>query len=186
MATLLKKGWWILLVRGLAAVLLGVVALVWPGLTVATLILYFGAFALVDGISDVIGSIMNRKEDPYWWLVLLGGLASIVAGALVFAWPQLTALFLLYMIAARALVTGILDVITAIRLRKEIEGEVLLILGGLASVLFGLIAFARPGAGALAVISLIAIYALFVGGILMLLAFRMRRWGKKLEKLGAR
>jgi uncharacterized membrane protein HdeD (DUF308 family) len=119
-------------------------------------------------------------------LVLLGGLSSIVAGVLVLVWPQLTALFLLYMIAARALMTGIVDIITAIRLRKEIEGEVLLILGGLASVLFGLIAFVRPGAGALAVISLIAIYAVFVGAILIILAFRMRRWGKKLEKLGAR
>jgi uncharacterized membrane protein HdeD (DUF308 family) len=186
MATLLKKSWWILLVRGLAAVLFGVVALVWPRLTVATLVLYFGAFALVHGVSDVIGSIMNREEDKYWWLVLLGGLASIVAGLLVVSWPQLTALFLLYVIAARALVTGILDIIAAIRLRKEIEGELLLILGGLASVLFGLVAIARPGAGALAVVSLIAIYALFVGAILMVLAFRMRRWGKKLEKLGAR
>jgi uncharacterized membrane protein HdeD (DUF308 family) len=186
MATLLKKSWWILLVRGLAALLFGVIALVWPRLTVGTLILYFGAFALVGGISDVIGSIVNRKEDEYWWLVLLGGLASLVAGVLVFVWPQLTALFLLYIIAARALVTGILDIIAAIRLRKEIEGELLLILGGLASVLFGLIAFIRPGAGALAVISLIAIYAIFVGGILIFLAFRMRRWGKKLEKLGAR
>jgi uncharacterized membrane protein HdeD (DUF308 family) len=109
-----------------------------------------------------------------------------VAGVLVFVWPGLTALFLLYMIAARALVTGVTDIITAIRLRKEIEGEVLLILGGLASVLFGLIAFVRPGAGALAVISLIAIYAIFVGVILILLAFRVRGWGKKLEKLGAR
>jgi uncharacterized membrane protein HdeD (DUF308 family) len=167
-------------------VLFGVMALVWPRLTVATLVLTFGAFALVGGISDVIGSIVNRKEDQYWWLVLLGGLASLVAGVLVVVWPQLTALFLLYIIAARALVTGILDIITAIRLRKEIEGEVLLILGGLVSVLFGLIAFARPGAGALAVISLIAIYAIFVGAILIVLAFRMRRWGKKLEKLGAR
>lgn len=186
MATLLKRSWWILLVRGLAAVLFGVLAFVWPGLTVRTLVLLFGAFALVDGISDVIGSIMNRKEDEYWWVVLLGGLASLVAGVLVFVWPGLTALFLLYMIAARALVTGVTDIITAIRLRKEIEGEVLLILGGLASVLFGLIAFVRPGAGALAVISLIAGYALFVGVILMILAFRMRGWGKKLEKLGAR
>jgi uncharacterized membrane protein HdeD (DUF308 family) len=186
MATLLKKGWWVLLVRGLAAVLFGVIALVWPQLTVATLILYFGAFALVDGISDVIGSIMNRKEDKYWWLVLLRGLAGIAAGVLVFVWPQLTALFLLYMIAARALATGILDIFAAIRLRKEIEGELLLILGGLVSVLFGLIAFVRPGAGALAVISLIAIYALFVGLIMIVLAFRMRRWSKKLKKLGAR
>jgi uncharacterized membrane protein HdeD (DUF308 family) len=119
----------VLFVRGLAAVPFGVVALVWPRLTVGTLILYFGASALVGGISDVIGSIVNRKEEEYWWLVLLGGPASIVAGVLVFAWPRLTALFLLCIIAARALVTGILDIITEIRLRKEIEGEALSFVG---------------------------------------------------------
>jgi uncharacterized membrane protein HdeD (DUF308 family) len=90
------------------------------------------------------------------------------------------------MIAGRALVTGILDIITAIRLRKEIEGELLLVLGGLASVLFGLIAFFRPGAGALAVVSLIAIYAIVVGVILVFLAFRVRSWSKRLGELGAR
>lgn len=186
MATLLKNAWWMLLVRGLVAVLFGVMALVWPGLTVSTLILLFAAFALVDGVSAAVGAVMHRKEDQSWWLVLLLGIVSALVGIAALVWPQLTALFLLYIIAARALVTGILDIITAIRLRKEIEGEFLLILGGLASVLFGLIAFVRPGAGALAVISLIAIYALFVGAILILLAFRVRGWGKKLEKLGAR
>ena len=186
MAKLLKRSWWVLLVRGLTAVLFGALVLIWPQLTVTTLILTFFLYTLVDGISDVIGSIINRKEDRYWWVVLLGGLVSILAGVLVFVWPELTALFLLYIIAARAIVIGVLDIITAIRLRKEIEGEVLLVLGGLASVLFGVIAFVRPSVGALAVISLIAIYALLVGMILILLAFQMRRWGKKLEKLESR
>lgn len=117
---------------------------------------------------------------------MLRGLAGIAPGVLALAQLQLGPLRLLYVIAACAILTGIQGVITAIRLRKEIEGEVLLILGGLASVLFGLIAFVRSGAGGLAVISLIAIYALFVGRILMILAFQMRGWGKKPERPGVR
>jgi uncharacterized membrane protein HdeD (DUF308 family) len=186
MATLLKQAWWALLLRGIAAVLFGVMALAWPGLTVTTFVLLFAVFAIADGVSAAIGAVVNRKENQNWWLMLLLGVAGLLLGIATLVWPRLTALLLLYMIAARALVTGILDIITAIRLRKEIEGEVLLILGGLASVLFGLIAFVRPGAGALAVVSLIAIYALFVGTILIILAFRVRGWGKKLEELGAR
>jgi uncharacterized membrane protein HdeD (DUF308 family) len=167
-------------------VLFGLVALAWPNLTVTTLILLFAAYSLVDGVSAAIGAVMHREENQYWWLVLLLGIVGVLVGIAAFVWPRLTALLLLYMIAGRALVTGILDIITAIRLRKEIEGELLLVLGGLASVLFGLIAFFRPGAGALAVVSLIAIYAIVVGVILVFLAFRVRSWSKRLGELGAR
>ena len=177
MASLLEKSWWALLVRGLATVLFGLIALARPH--VETLVLTFVVFALVDGIADVIGSFTNRKEGEHWWLSVLRGLAGIAPGVLVLLQPQLGALRLLYVIAGRALVTGILDIITAIRLREEIEGEFLLILGGVASVLFGVIAFARSGAGVPAVISLIAGYALFVGVSLMILALRMRRRGKQ-------
>ena len=178
MANLLKKSWWALFVRAVATVLFGVIALVQPN--VMTLVLTFVAFALVDGISDVISSIMHRKEGEHWWLAVLRGLAGIAPGVLVLVQPQLGALRLLYVVAARALVTGILDIITAIRLRKEIEGEYLLVLsGGLASVLFGLTAFIRSGDGPLAVIALVANHALFVGMVLLLLAFRVRGWGRK-------
>jgi uncharacterized membrane protein HdeD (DUF308 family) len=174
---LLAKRWWVLLVRGLATVLFGVIALSGP--SVETLVLTFVVFALVDGIADVIISILNRNEGERWWLAVLRGVAGVVPGVLVLVRPQLGALRLLYTIAARALVTGILDIIRAIRMRKEIEGEWLLILGGLSSVLFGLIAFARSGAGAPAVMPLIAGHAFFVGVILMLLAFRMRGRGSQ-------
>jgi uncharacterized membrane protein HdeD (DUF308 family) len=177
MAKLLAKRWWVLLVRGLAAVLFGVIALSGP--SVETLVLTFVAFALVDGIADVINSILNRNEGERWWLAVLRGVAGVVPGVLVLVRPQLGALRLLYTIAARALVTGILDIIKAIRMRKEIEGEWLLILVGLASVLFGLIAFARSGAGAPAVMPLIAGHALFVGVVLMLLAFQVRGRGSQ-------
>jgi uncharacterized membrane protein HdeD (DUF308 family) len=151
-----------------------------------TLVLTFVVFSLVDGIAGVVGSILSRKEGDHWWSAVLRGLVGIAPGVLVLVRPELGALRLLYTIAARALVTGILDILAAIRLRKEIEGEWLLILGGVAAVLFGLIAFVRSGAGALAISEVIASYALSVGGILMILAFQMRRWGKQLEELGAR
>ena len=184
MANLLKKRWWALLVRGLATLLFGVIALAQPN--VMTLVLTFVVFALLDGLAGVIVSLVIHKEGDHWWSAALRGLAGIAPGVLALVQPQLGPLRLLYVIAARALVTGILDIIKALRLREEIEGHWLLLLGGLASVLFGLIAFARPGDGALAVLSLIALYSLFVGGILVILAFQMRGSGKQLEKLGAR
>lgn len=181
MAGLLERSWWALLVRGLATVLFGAIAHARPD--AETLVLTFVVFASVDGIADVIVSSTNRKEGERWWLSVLRGLAGIAPAVLVLIQPQLGALRLLYIIAARALMTGMLDVIRAIRLRKEIEGEFLLILGGVGSALFGVMAFVRSGAGVPAVISLIAGYALFVGTSLMILALRMRRLGKGRERL---
>jgi uncharacterized membrane protein HdeD (DUF308 family) len=178
MATLLKRTWWVVLLEGLAAVLFGILALVWPGLTLATLVLLFGAYALVDGVFAVVGSLVHRKEYEDWWLVLLTGLVSIAVGILTFVQPGITALSLLFLIAAWALAIGVLTIVKAIQLRKEIEGEWLLILSGIASVLFGLFVFARPGAGALSLIWLIATYAIVYGGLQVLLAFKARSWAK--------
>src|SRR4030042_2615655 len=171
MATLLKRTWWVLLLQGLAAVLFGVLALVWPGLTLATLVLLFGAYALVDGAFAVVGSLAHLKEYEDWWLVLLTGLASIAVGILTFIQPGITAMSLLFLIAAWALVIGVLTIVQAIQLRKVIEGEWLLILSGIASVLFGLFVFALPGAGALSLNWLIATYALVCGVLDGTLAF---------------
>lgn len=185
MATLMKRSWWVLLLRGLIAILFGILAYIWPGITMVTLILLFGSYALIDGVFATVGSLVHHKDYEDWWLVLLAGLVSIAAGILTFLQPGITALSLLFLIAAWALVTGVLNIVTAIQLRKEIEGEWLLILNGIASVFFGLFVFARPGAGALSVIWLIAIYAVFFGVILLTLSFRARGWGKKLEELEA-
>ena len=178
MATLLKRTWWVVLLQGLAAVLFGVAALVWPGLSLATLVLLFGAYALVDGVCAVVGSLVHLKEYEDWWLVLLTGLASIAVGILTFIQPGITAMSLLFLIAAWELVIGVLTIVQAIQLRKVIEGEWLLILAGIASVLFGLFVFASPGAGALSLIWLIATYAIVYGGLQVLLAFKARSWAK--------
>jgi uncharacterized membrane protein HdeD (DUF308 family) len=183
MADLLKKRWWALLVRGLATLLFGVIALVQPN--VMTLVWVFVVFALLDGIAGVIVSVVSREEGDHWWSAVLRGVAGIAPGVLALARPQHGALQLLYIIAARALLTGLMDILKAFRLRKVIEGQYLLAWGGLASVLFGLIAFIRSGDGALAVTALIANHSLFVGMSLTVLAFRLRGSGKQPENLGA-
>jgi uncharacterized membrane protein HdeD (DUF308 family) len=174
LAAILRRGWWALLLRGLAAV--GFAVLTWfrPGVTLATLVLLFGAYALVDGILGVWMAIGGRKEHEDWWVLLLGGLLGIVVGVLTFVAPGITALSLLFYIALWAIATGMLEIVAAIRLRKEIANEWLLVLAGLASVAFGILLMARPGAGALAVLSLIAAYAFIFGVVLVILAIRAR------------
>ena len=176
MEATLSRSWWILAIRGVAAILFGIGAFVWPGITLAALVLLFGAYALVDGIFAVIAGISVRKEQERWWMMILEGLAGIVLGVLTFLWPGITALVLLYFIAAWSIVTGAFEVAAAIRLRKEIEGEWLLALAGIASMIFGILLVVLPGPGALALIWLIGAYALLFGVLLLALAFRLRGW----------
>ena len=176
----LSRGWWHLLLRGLAAIAFAILTWFRPGISLAALVLLFGAYALVDGVLAVWTAIAGRKIYDGWWVLLLIGLIGVAVGIMTFMTPGITALALLYYIAFWAIFRGILEISTAIRLRKEIEGEWLLILGGVASVVFGVLLLARPGAGALAVITLIAVYALVVGIILVILAFKVRGLGSRL------
>lgn len=166
--------WWVLLIRGIAAIAFGVLALIWPELTVGILVIFFGAYALVDGVFSLFTAFTGRNQHSKWWLDALEGAASIIFGILVFVWPGLSALVLLFMIGAWAIVTGVLEIVAAYQLRKEIEGEWLLILAGVASVVFGIIVFVAPGAGALALIVYIAAYAIVFGIALVALSIRMR------------
>jgi uncharacterized membrane protein HdeD (DUF308 family) len=170
----LAKNWWMLLLRGIAAVIFGVLAFAWPGMTLLTLILFYGAFALVDGVLAIIAAITGGAPAPRWWLAIVG-LLGIVTGLLVFMMPGLTALVLLYFIAGWAIATGVFQIIGAIKLRKEIDNEWFLILGGVVSVLFGVGVMMAPGAGALALIWVIGIYALFMGVMFVALAFRLKK-----------
>ncbi|MCC6455978.1 MAG: HdeD family acid-resistance protein [Caldilineaceae bacterium] len=170
----MSRTWWVFLIRGIAAILFGIAAFVWPGLTIAVLVLLFGAYALVDGIFAIIAGISARKEVERWWMMIIVGLAGIATGVLTFLWPGITALVLLYIIAAWAVVTGIFQIAAAIRLRREIEGEWWLILGGIASVIFGVLLVLMPGAGALASVWIIGIYAVVFGILMIVLAFRLR------------
>lgn len=171
-----RLNWWLLALRGLVAVLFGVLAFVWPGATLITLVWLFGAFALVNGLLSLILAAKAPKGYPRIGSLILGGLLGILAGLLTFVMPGITALGLLMLIAAWAIVTGIMEVVAAIRLRKIIANEWLLILAGIASVAFGVILFLRPAAGALALIWWIGAWALVFGILLIVLAFRMRNW----------
>jgi uncharacterized membrane protein HdeD (DUF308 family) len=173
--TVLVRNWWAVGLRGLAAIAFGVLAFVVPGLTLAALVLLFGGYAVAEGILNVVAAIRRRRGDRLWWAVLLQGLASVAAGLLAFVYPGLTALVLVYVIAGWAIVTGILAIVAAIRLREVIRGEVWLGLSGVLSVAFGVLLAVAPGAGALALVLWIGAYAFAMGVLLVALAFRLRR-----------
>jgi uncharacterized membrane protein HdeD (DUF308 family) len=172
---------WLLAIRGIAALIFGLLALALPEVTLGVLILLFGAYALVDGVFAVFGSIFNSDAYEDWWLLLLVGLLSILVGVFTFVRPEVTTLVLLFLIAARALVIGVLEIAFAIRLRKTITNEWLLILGGVFSVIFGLLLFAYPFEGALAVVWLIGIYAILYGVLMLVLASQAREWVRRLQ-----
>ena len=170
----LKRGWWLLVLRGLCAVLFGILAFAWPGMTLVTLVLLFGAYALVNGIFTLGLAFRAPKGTGATGTLVLLGLLGIAAGIVTFAYPGATAITLLWIIAFWAIFSGVLEIAAAIRLRKELTNEWMLILAGLLSVLFGVLAIARPGAGALSIIWLIGAYAILFGIMMLALAFRIR------------
>ena len=172
----LAHNWWVLLLRGIAGIIFGVLTFIWPGISLAVLVLLFGAYAFADGVFALINGIRERGVNDRWWVLLLHGVLGIAAGIVTVVWPGITALALLYIIAAWALVIGALEIAAAIRLRKVIEGEWLLALAGIASIALGIMLFLFPGAGALALVIWIGAYALVSGVLLSILAFRLRSW----------
>jgi uncharacterized membrane protein HdeD (DUF308 family) len=171
----LTRYWWAVVLRGVAAVLFGLMALIWPGITVIVLVALFGAYALVDGTIGLGTAVFGgRERGRRGWLVV-EGIAGVLAGISTFAWPGITALALLWLIAAWALVTGVLEIVAAVRLRREIQGEWLLALSGVLSVLFGILLAVWPAAGALSVVFVIGIYAIVFGVALVGLGLRLRR-----------
>jgi len=170
----LKRHWWVPVIRGIAAIAFGIVAFVYPGLTIATLVLFFGAWVLIDGIFRIVGAIGHRASDSDWGWQLVIGLLGIVVGLLTFHAPQITALALVIYIAAWALMIGASEIAAAVRLRREIKGEWFLILMGLASIVFAVLLLWNPVAGAAAVIWLIAWYAVVLGVLAIFFGFRLR------------
>ncbi len=168
----LARHWWVIGLRGLAAILFGVLAFVWPGMTLAVLVLLFGAYALVDGVLTLLAAFRGGVQHRI--VMLVEGVVSVLAGLAAFVWPGLTALVLLYIIAFWAIVTGVLEIVAAIRVRRAISNELGLVIGGVLSVVFGVVLLIAPGAGALAVIFLIGAYAVVFGIALLGLAWRLR------------
>ena len=178
LAAALGRNWWLLLVRGLVAIVFALLTWAQPGVSLAALVLVFGIYVLADGLLGVWSAIAKRRDNRHWWLLLLWGLVGIVVGVMTFVMPGITGLVLLMYIAAWAVITGVLQIVAAIRLRKEIKGEWLMILSGLVSVAFGVLLFLQPGAGALAVAWIIAAYAFIFGVLMVLLAFKVRKLGR--------
>ncbi|PYK53525.1 MAG: hypothetical protein DME48_11420 [Verrucomicrobia bacterium] len=170
----LRRHWWVPVIRGIAAIAFGIVAFVYPGLTIATLVLFFGAWVLIDGIFRIVGAIGHRASDSDWGWQLVIGLLGIVVGLLTFHAPQITALALVIYIAAWALMIGASEIAAAVKLRREIKGEWFLILMGLASIVFAVLLLWNPVAGAAAVIWLIAWYAVVLGVLAIFFGFRLR------------
>lgn len=175
---ILSRNWGWVVLRGIVAILFGVLTAFQPGITLATLVLLFGAYALVDGVAMVIWAIANRKDEPHWVSLIVGGLLGVTAGVVTFFWPAMTTVALLFVIASWAMVTGVAAIAAAIRLRKEITGEWRLVLSGLLSVMFGVILLAAPAIGALAMVLWIGGYAIVSGVLLIGLGMRLRTWGR--------
>ena len=172
----LSQNWWLVVLRGVLGILFGIAAFVWPGLTLLTLIVMFGVYAIFDGIVAIVSGLSHTKDSPRWWVFLLEGLISIGAGVIALLFPGLATLVLIYMIASWAIITGVLEIVAAIRLRNEITNEWMLGLGGLVSIILGVVLFLEPAAGSLAIVWTIAAYALIFGVLLVILGFRLRSW----------
>lgn len=170
------RKWWALLIRGILAVLFGIMAFALPGLTLVTLVLLYGFYALADGLTALWVGGGSRA-----WSFVLVGVLGVIAGILTFIYLGITAIALLYLIAVWAIVRGIFEIITAIQLRKEISNEWTLILGGIISIIFGVVLVVNPAAGALAMVWVIGAYALVFGVMMIVLAFRVRGLPGRLE-----
>lgn len=180
MLELFTRNWWAPIVRGIVAILFGVLAFRWPGLTLFTLVLLFGAFAVIDGIFALVMAVGGWSKRDDHWLLLLEGLFGCFIGVLAYRAPGLTVVTLVLYIAAWSLITGVLKIVSAIRLRKEMEHEWLLILSGLLSLAFALVLMARPIAGALAMTWLIGIYAIVLGVMQIIFGFQLHSAHRRL------
>jgi uncharacterized membrane protein HdeD (DUF308 family) len=174
-AELLARNWWAVALRGVVAIIVGIVAFVMPVVTLTALILLFAAYALVDGIFNVVAALSGHG-GARWWTLLLAGLVGIGAGLVTFFMPGLTAITLVYVIAAWAIVIGVLEIVAAVRLRAQITNEWWLGLSGVLSIAFGLLMMVAPGAGALAMVLWIGAYALIYGAALVRLGVKLRGW----------
>jgi uncharacterized membrane protein HdeD (DUF308 family) len=163
------RSWWTLLLRGILAIIFGIIALVDPGIALLALIFVFGVYALLDGILAIVVAIQERHVLPRWGWLLVEGIAGIILGIVAFVFPGETALILLFIVAAWAIVTGIMEIGAAFTIRSWLLG-----LAGFISVIFGILLYARPGAGLLSILWLLGIYAIVFGVLFIIHAFQLR------------
>lgn len=182
LASMLSRGWWLVVLRAIAAIAFGALTWVMPGISLASLVLVFGAFSMADGILRIWTAFSHSGDSESRWVLVLAGLIGIGIGVVTMIAPDVTAIALIFYIAAWAIATGALEIMAAIRLRKVIDDEWLLALAGLASVAFGIIILLRPRAGALALLWLIGSYAIVFGVVLLIFAFKARAFMHRLTR----
>jgi uncharacterized membrane protein HdeD (DUF308 family) len=182
---MLKGVWWMFLLKGIIAILFGLLALLGPGVAALSLLMAFGVYALVDGVSTVWGAVKGRKADGSWWLLALEGLLGVWIGWMALSRPGEITLAFLVLFALWAIFGGVLRIITAIRLRKEIQGEWMMIASGAISVLFGTFLLTQPLAGVLAMMWAVGIFAIIIGVIMVMLAMKARGFANKVAEARA-
>ena len=174
-----SSNWWALALRGIAGILLGLLAFMMPEITITALVTVFGLYAIIDGIFAIVAALRGVRELDRWGWMLVEGIVSVLAGLTALAMPLLGALVLTWIVALWALVTGAAEIGAAIRLRKMIEGEWMLMLAGFLSLALGFFIIARPGVGLTVIVTWIGAYALVAGGVTLVLAFRVRKWANE-------
>ncbi len=174
MLQVLARNWWALLVRGIAAILFGILAFALPGTTLFVLVMLFGAYALVDGVFALVAAVRAAEAHTRFWPLGVEGIVGSVIGLATFFYPGITAIALLFLIAAWAVLTGILEIAAALQLRRELAGEIWLVVSGVLSIAFGILIVAFPGGGVLAVLWILAVYAILFGAALVALGLRLR------------
>jgi uncharacterized membrane protein HdeD (DUF308 family) len=174
MVHVLARNWWALLIRGIAAVIFGILAFTWPGATLFAICILFGAYAFVDGVFAIVAAVRAAQAHERWWPFVIEGIVGLAIAAITFYDVTITFLALYFTVAVWAFITGILEIAAGIQLRKHIANEFLLILAGLASIVFGVFMFWHPVAATIAIVWIIATYAVVFGIIMIALAFRLR------------
>jgi uncharacterized membrane protein HdeD (DUF308 family) len=172
----LTSNWWALALRGAISILLGLIAFTMPGLTIVALVTIFGVYAFVEGVLAIMAALRGIREHDRWGWMLAEGIVGIIAGLVALFMPGVGALAIVWLVAAWAVITGALEIGAAIRLRKIIQGEWMLMLAGVLAILLGFFIISRPGIGVLLLATWLGVYAIFSGIVTLLLAFRIRNW----------
>jgi len=172
----IARNWWALVLRGLLGIGLGVITFVWPGITLASLVILFGIYAFIDGVLAGIAAVRALERHERWGALLIEGIAGILTGIVAFVWSAITTVVLVFIVGAWAIVTGVFEIAAAMKLRKHVSGEWLLAVTGIASVIFGALILFAPLVGALVLAIWIGAYAFVFGGLMIALGFRLRNW----------
>lgn len=182
--SVIANRWWAVVIRGVAAILFGIITFARPGTSLLAIAVVFGIYALADGVLDMVFAWRRAHEGRRWGWLVFEGLIGIGAGLLALMWPDLTAVALLVVIAVWAIVTGVAEIFAAIRLRRHIQGEWMLATGGVLSILVGAMLLLFPGVGILTLLAIIGAYAIVFGVLLVMLGVRLRAWRGTSEPAG--